>query len=60
LVRIVVGAGLVSYSFLGRSDNFWVVFLVGLLFLDGSYREWRLWKLEELLQTPQQPSAPLT
>jgi hypothetical protein len=52
--RIVLGLALLGVAFLSDSNFSFGYFLLGLLFLDGAYREWRLWKLEDsLLQRKQ-------
>ena len=56
LFRLVVGGAVLLFSFLTSSENRLLFVLVGLLLLDGSYLEWRLWKFEEIRQTPPPPS----
>jgi hypothetical protein len=48
-VRVVLGLFLVGVSLASGSDYQYCYLLLGILFLDGSYREWRLWKLEDTL-----------
>jgi hypothetical protein len=55
LFRLVVGGAVILFSFLIGSENRLLFLLMGLLLLDGSYLEWRLWKLEEFCQTPSAP-----
>jgi hypothetical protein len=55
LFRLVVGGAVIVFSFLSSSENRLLFLLMGLLLLDGSYLEWRLWKLEEFCQTPPAP-----
>jgi hypothetical protein len=56
LIRLLVGGAVLLYSFLISPENRLLFVLAGLLLLDGSYLEWRLWKLEEIRQAP--PTTP--
>ena len=55
LFRLVVGGAVLIFALLTAPENRLLFVLVGLLLLDGSYLEWRLWNLEEIRQTPPAP-----
>jgi hypothetical protein len=55
LFRLVVGGAVLIFSLLTAPENRLLFVLVGLLLVDGSYLEWRLWKLEEIRPTPPLP-----
>jgi hypothetical protein len=57
VVRVVLGLFLVGASLASGSDYQYCYLLLGILFLDGSYREWRPWRLEDTLLERNQSAA---